>query len=148
MWEAIFRWETAYWLMLFLYVPCCVGLIVVVLLQKGKGVGFAGAFGLGGASDTVFEDSICVSNTGWGVATYGTVTVTTDYNDVWDNDEGSYDNTGKIVVGANSISSDPLFDDAANDDFHIDQDDSPCVDAASDGADMGYRFEYETDVMN
>jgi protein translocase SecG subunit len=32
-----------------------VGLIAVVLLQKGKGVGFAGAFGLGGGgADTVF----------------------------------------------------------------------------------------------
>jgi len=54
MFEALFRWQTLYWVMLFLYVPCCVGLIIVVLLQKGKGVGFAGAFGLGAGSDTVF----------------------------------------------------------------------------------------------
>ena len=54
MFEAIFRWETLFYLMLVLYVPCCIGLIVVVLLQKGKGVGFAGAFGIGPGSDTVF----------------------------------------------------------------------------------------------
>ena len=40
--------------MLVLYIPSCLGLIVIVLLQKGKGVGFAGAFGVGGGSDTVF----------------------------------------------------------------------------------------------
>ena len=54
MWEFVFRWETVYYLMLFLYVPSCIGLIVIVLLQKGKGVGFAGAFGIGGGSETVF----------------------------------------------------------------------------------------------
>ena len=41
-------------LMLALYIPACLGLITVVLLQKGKGVGFAGAFGAGGGSDAVF----------------------------------------------------------------------------------------------
>lgn len=46
--------DVLWWLMLIVYVPCCIGLIVVVLLQKGKGAGFAGAFGLGGGSDTVF----------------------------------------------------------------------------------------------
>lgn len=47
-------WNIIFWLMLILYIPSCLGLIVVVLLQKGKGVGFAGAFGVGGGSDTVF----------------------------------------------------------------------------------------------
>jgi preprotein translocase subunit SecG len=47
-------WDILWWLMLALYVPSCVGLIVVVLLQKGKGVGFAGAFGIGSGSDAVF----------------------------------------------------------------------------------------------
>ncbi len=47
-------WNIIFWLMLLLYVPSCIGLILVVLLQKGKGVGFAGAFGVGGGSDTVF----------------------------------------------------------------------------------------------
>ena len=54
MWDLIWRWETLWWLMLILYVPSCAGLIIIVLLQKGKGVGFAGAFGLGAGSDTVF----------------------------------------------------------------------------------------------
>ena len=55
MWEFIWRWETLWYLLLLLYVPSCIGLIVIVLLQKGKGVGFAGAFGMGGGgSDTVF----------------------------------------------------------------------------------------------
>ena len=54
MWEWIWRWETLWGLLLLLYVPSCIGLIVIVLLQKGKGVGFAGAFGIGPGSDTVF----------------------------------------------------------------------------------------------
>lgn len=54
MWEFIFRWETLWWVMMLLYIPSCIGLIVVVLLQKGKGVGFAGAFGVGTGSDAVF----------------------------------------------------------------------------------------------
>ena len=47
-------WDILWYVMLALYIPACIGLIVVVLLQKGKGVGFAGAFGIGGGSDTVF----------------------------------------------------------------------------------------------
>ncbi|NIA14702.1 MAG: preprotein translocase subunit SecG [Nitrospiraceae bacterium] len=46
--------DTLWFLMLLFYVPACAGLIIIVLLQKGKGVGFAGAFGIGGGSDTVF----------------------------------------------------------------------------------------------
>lgn len=52
--EAIFSWSTLYYLMMVLYVPACAGLIVVVMLQKGKGTGFAGAFGMGGGTETVF----------------------------------------------------------------------------------------------
>ncbi len=53
--DAIFSWNTVFWLMLVLYVPSCLGLIIIVLLQKGKGVGFAGAFGAGpGGADAVF----------------------------------------------------------------------------------------------
>jgi protein translocase SecG subunit len=47
-------WTTVWWIFLILYIPACVGLIVIVLLQKGKGTGFAGAFGLGSGGDTVF----------------------------------------------------------------------------------------------
>ncbi len=52
--DSIFSWETLWWCILLLYVPACFGLIVVVLLQKGKGVGFAGAFGVGTGSETIF----------------------------------------------------------------------------------------------
>jgi len=53
--DAIFSWNTVWWMMLVLYVPACLGLIIIVLLQKGKGVGFAGAFGAGpGGADAVF----------------------------------------------------------------------------------------------
>ncbi len=52
--EAIFSLTTLWWVILLLYIPACIGLIVIVLLQKGKGVGFAGAFGVGGGSDTIF----------------------------------------------------------------------------------------------
>lgn len=52
--DSIFSWQTLWYLILVLYIPACIGLIVIVLLQKGKGVGFAGAFGMGGGSDTVF----------------------------------------------------------------------------------------------
>lgn len=52
--EAIFSADALWYLLLLLYVPACALLIVVVLLQKGKGMGFAGAFGMGGASEAVF----------------------------------------------------------------------------------------------
>ncbi|MFA6240286.1 MAG: preprotein translocase subunit SecG [Candidatus Hydrogenedentales bacterium] len=54
MFDYIFRLETLWWILLILYVPSCVGLIVIVLLQKGKGTSFAGAFGVGPGSETVF----------------------------------------------------------------------------------------------
>ncbi len=54
MWEYLFRWETLWWTLIALYIPTCLGLIAIVLLQKGKGVGFAGAFGMGGGSEAVF----------------------------------------------------------------------------------------------
>ncbi|MBI2432921.1 MAG: preprotein translocase subunit SecG [Candidatus Hydrogenedentes bacterium] len=50
----IFSWTVLWWVILLVYVPACLGLIVVVLLQKGKGVGFAGAFGVGGGTEAVF----------------------------------------------------------------------------------------------
>ena len=54
--DAILSWDTLWWVMIVLYVPACFSLIVIVLLQKGKGTGFAGAFGVGAGpgSDTVF----------------------------------------------------------------------------------------------
>ncbi|MCC6696079.1 MAG: preprotein translocase subunit SecG [Candidatus Hydrogenedentes bacterium] len=52
--ESIFSWNTLWVIMWILFLPACVGLIVIVLLQKGKGTGFAGAFGVGPGSETVF----------------------------------------------------------------------------------------------
>lgn len=52
--DYIFSWNTLFWLLMLLYVPACLGLIFIVLLQKGKGVGFAGAFGAGTGAETVF----------------------------------------------------------------------------------------------
>lgn len=52
--DYIFSWNTLFWLVLVLYIPACIGLVVVVLLQKGKGVGFAGAFGTGAGTEAVF----------------------------------------------------------------------------------------------
>lgn len=52
--DSIFSLSTLWWLLLILYIPSCLGLILIVLLQKGKGGGFAGAFGAGGGSDAVF----------------------------------------------------------------------------------------------
>ena len=53
MFGSVYDW--LWWICVILYIPACIGLILVVLLQKGKGVGFAGAFGLGGGgADTVF----------------------------------------------------------------------------------------------
>lgn len=56
MFDAIFSWTTLWYVLLVLYVPACLGLVIIVLLQKGKGAGFAGSFGAGAGpgSETVF----------------------------------------------------------------------------------------------
>ena len=54
MFDILFSWEALWYIMMAIYVPSCIWLIVIVLLQKGKGSGFAGAFGIGAGSDTVF----------------------------------------------------------------------------------------------
>lgn len=48
--------DSLWYVLLVLYIPACLGLIVIVLLQKGKGTGFAGSFGMGAGpgSETVF----------------------------------------------------------------------------------------------
>lgn len=54
--DAILSWNTLWWILMVIYVPACVGLIGIVLLQQGKGTGFGGAFGAGAGpgTDTVF----------------------------------------------------------------------------------------------
>jgi preprotein translocase subunit SecG len=56
MMESLLSWNTMWYVLVVLYVPACIGLIAIVLLQKGKGTGFAGAFGAGAGpgSETVF----------------------------------------------------------------------------------------------
>ncbi|NUM53315.1 MAG: preprotein translocase subunit SecG [Candidatus Hydrogenedentes bacterium] len=54
MFDVIFSLNTFWWICTLIWFPACVSLIVIVLLQKGKGAGFAGAFGMGGGSDAVF----------------------------------------------------------------------------------------------
>ena len=51
--KLIFSLTTLWWMILLLYIPACFGLIIIVLLQKGKGQGLAGAFGMGGV-DAIF----------------------------------------------------------------------------------------------
>ncbi len=52
--QLVFSLTTLWWMILFLYIPACFGLIIIVLMQKGKGQGLAGAFGMGGGMDTIF----------------------------------------------------------------------------------------------
>lgn len=54
--ERLLSVDTLWWVLIGFYVPACLGLIIIVLLQKGKGAGFAGSFGAGAGpgSDTVF----------------------------------------------------------------------------------------------
>lgn len=52
--SSIFSLTTLWWIMVVLYIPACVGLMVIVLLQKGKGVGFGGAFGMSGGGEAIF----------------------------------------------------------------------------------------------
>ena len=52
--DAIFSVNAIWWTLMVVYVPACVGLIGIVLLQQGKGGGFGGALGGGGGTDTVF----------------------------------------------------------------------------------------------
>lgn len=54
MFEAIFSLNMLWWLCIVIWFPACIFLIAIVLMQKGKGASFAGAFGVGGGSETVF----------------------------------------------------------------------------------------------
>jgi preprotein translocase subunit SecG len=54
MFGEFFSWNTLWWVLLVFYILACFGLIGIVLMQKGKGSGFAGAFGVGPGSETVF----------------------------------------------------------------------------------------------
>jgi preprotein translocase subunit SecG len=57
MFDVIFSWGSLWWGLLIIYIPACIGLILIVLLQQGKGTGFAGAFGAGPGGDAIFGKS-------------------------------------------------------------------------------------------
>jgi preprotein translocase subunit SecG len=46
--------DALWYVLVVVYSLVCIALIVVIMLQKGKGAGFAGAFGLGPGSETIF----------------------------------------------------------------------------------------------
>lgn len=54
--DAIFSFNTLWWVLMILFIPSSLALIIMVLLQQGKGSGFGGAFGAGAGpgADTVF----------------------------------------------------------------------------------------------
>lgn len=103
-------------------------------------------------SAAIIENNIIVSNgSGYGVYTLITAPVLR-YNDVWGNGAGSYSSMTGEQTGINgNISSDPLFADAAGDDYHLkstgwrwngsgwqyDSITSRCIDAGNPGCPLG-----------
>lgn len=85
------------------------------------------------------SNNIITNNAGYGI-NHIAGNMSHNYNDVWGNKLGSYNNT---TAGTGDISADPLFADAYNDDFHLksigghwngstwvyDNVTSPCIDA-------------------
>ena len=63
--------------------------------------------------------------------------VTASYCDVWGSGNANYQN---FTPDASCISADPLFVNPAAGDFHLGTG-SPCIAPASDGGDMGYRYD-------
>ncbi len=96
-------------------------------------------------------NNIVTGNTNQGVGGWQTQDLLCRYNNVWNNQGGDY---GNIQAGEGSISVDPLFVDADNDDYHLTEN-SPCIDAGDpespddpDGtrADMGaFYFQQDND---
>jgi protein translocase SecG subunit len=52
--SSIFSFDAFWYVLMVLYIIICTLLIIVIMVQKGKGAGFAGAFGLGPGSDAIF----------------------------------------------------------------------------------------------
>lgn len=52
--STIFSMQALWVVLVVIYSLVCIVLMGVIMLQKGKGVGFAGAFGIGPGSETVF----------------------------------------------------------------------------------------------
>jgi hypothetical protein len=83
---------------------------------------------------SLVENSIIVHNTGDGLV--GNQSPTTRYNDVWGNGQ---DYSG-IGAGVGDISADPLFMDAAYNDYRL-RKASPCIDAGTGTRAPGTDFE-------
>ncbi len=92
-----------------------------VLMGNIDGAGLGGTFILGAGPLTI-RNNVVLNNSG-GIG--GSVTaLTLDYNNVWNNNGADY---VSLTAGANSISADPLFKDAATGDFGLTLH-SPCLD--------------------
>ncbi len=52
--DTIFSLGTLWYILVIIYALICFALIGIVLIQKGKGAGFAGAFGVGPGTETIF----------------------------------------------------------------------------------------------
>lgn len=88
------------------------------------------------SSSATVRDCIITNNTTYGLyKNMGMGSITSTYCDVW----GNGANYSGCSAGANSISSNPMFADPNNGDFHLEQN-SPCCKKALDGGDMGYRY--------
>ena len=88
------------------------------------------------------RDCIITNNSVYGVRTYGgNSAITVTYSDVWSN--GTNYSGGGVTIGNGCINPpnglDPLFVNPAAGDFHLGSG-SPAHNTASDGGDMGYRY--------
>ncbi|MDI6794301.1 MAG: choice-of-anchor Q domain-containing protein [bacterium] len=79
------------------------------------------------SSSPIITNDIITSNTASGIFADGTSSPVISYNDVWDDSP----NYSGCSAGTGDISSDPLFVDAADSNYHL-KSCSPCVDAGTD----------------
>jgi len=78
-------------------------------------------------STVLIRNNVIVGNGGGIHDLYGQAAIANDHNDVWSNGWANYVN---VVTGTGDISSDPLFVDPSQGDFHL-QAGSPCIDTGT-----------------